>query len=156
MTKDSARQAFEEMEVEKLLATAAFFADEYTVDGLKVLKSVAAERGITEEAIRYHRSRSYPGIAFSFKCDSCMCDLELSREEFIDGKWTCPNCNASGLVHFFYLVVPPSVIDRLTGVFFTGGILGEMRDSKHAAQRKAIEDGSYWEELRGIKRRMPQ
>jgi hypothetical protein len=149
MTKDNARLAFEQMDTERLLANVAFFANEFSAEGLTLLKAVAEERGITEETVRAHRASVYPGIEFPFKCDSCKCDLLLTEEEFVDGQYTCADCFSSDVVRYLDLALPPSAVDVATSVLLSRGLFGHMRDTgKRAARRGAIEDGSYWLKLR--------
>lgn len=151
MTTDPVRDAFEQMDDDQLLTTAAFFADEYTSEGLKVLKAVADSHGITETTIRALRDSCYPEIEFAFKCETCDREILLNREGFVDGEYTCPDCNSCSHVRYMELALPASVLEKFSRIMLAGGVLGELRDSrKRAARREGIMDGSYWNKLKDM------
>lgn len=157
MTTNSIRAAFEQMDDGLLLATAAFFADEYTPNALRVLKAVAESRGISEASIRDHRESCYPEIEFEFRCETCNRELLLERAGFVDGEYTCPHCNSCNPVHYIELVPPPPSLESFTKFMLQGGIIGEIRDAQeYQARRASILDGTYWSRLKGMGKSFPQ
>lgn len=152
MKSDPLRDSFEEMDEEELLATAAFFENEYGDQAIDVLKNVCEERGITEATIRDHREKCHPDLELAMRCESCGSDVSVDRGIFVGGKYACSECGFRGAVVYQELAPDPSAFEKLKNVMFAGGVLGELRDrKKRVARREGIIDGSYWNKLKNIR-----
>jgi len=159
MSADSLRETLEQMDRDRLLATATFFASEYNAEGRRVLDEVARSRGITADDLRAHRERCHPGVDFEFQCEACRKRLTLVRSAFVEGGYVCPYCQVQGAVPYDRLQIPPAFA-RFESHPMRSQLMAHYKlvpltrpfakAAERMDRREAILDGSYWDLIREL------